>query len=105
VPTAQAELNQAKATGKNWYWWASLGAIGFVALGWSLFQLPGALAGALVAYFNGRYAENDAKERRGLSVKQAEDHLEEARSINRQVLNREYTFTKYETKNGEPDKE
>jgi hypothetical protein len=94
VRAAEAELRQAKATGKNWYLWASLGAIGFVALGWLLFQLPGALAGALVAYFNGRYAENDAKERRELSVKQAEDHLEEVRSTNHEVLNREYTFTK-----------
>jgi hypothetical protein len=40
VLTAEAELRQAKATGKNWHWWVYLGAIGFVALGWSLFQLP-----------------------------------------------------------------
>ncbi len=105
VGAAEAELRQAKATGKNWYLWASLGAIGFVALGWSLFQLPGALVGALVAYFSGRYAENDAKERRDLSVKQGEDHLKEVRSINQEILNRDYTFTKYEAKNGEPDKE
>jgi hypothetical protein len=105
VQTAEVKVREAKSIGKNWVWWASFCAIGWVALGWSLFQLPGALAGALVAYFHGRFDENDAKERRALSVKQAEDDLKEVRSIYHERLNSEYTFTKCEAESGEPDKE
>jgi hypothetical protein len=54
VQAAEIGLSQAKASGQNWYLRASLSAIVFVAIGWSLFQLPGALAGTLVAYFYGR---------------------------------------------------
>jgi hypothetical protein len=61
-------FEKSNSAGNDWWIYAATLGVLEVALGYHFFALVGAIAGVVVAFFQGRYLENDAKPRRDSAV-------------------------------------
>jgi hypothetical protein len=64
----QLDFEKAQLAGNDWWIYAAILGVLWVALGYHFFAIAGAIAGAVVAFFQGGYFENDAKLRRDSAV-------------------------------------
>jgi hypothetical protein len=103
VPTARADLRTAAATARFWPLEAAVFAVLSVLAGAWLYQVPGAIAGATVAYFVGKTLEEKAKISRAAAVMAAEEKLREVEISTEKTLNEPYIFSSDEMRTGEPD--
>ena len=100
---AHARIQAAAATWQYWWVVAAVFAVSSVVGGAALYQVTGAIAGAMVAYFFGRSFEDAAKEQRAAAIKAAEEVHREAQATADRALNAPYTFTRNEMRTGKPD--
>lgn len=94
VYKARQELNKIKeSAGKNWYYMAAGTAILAIAGGYGVFNIPGAIGGALVGYFLGRGIEENARKDRERSITNAENNVQDLEKTWQSVKNRPEIFS------------
>jgi hypothetical protein len=96
-------LEKAESVGNEWWIYAATLGVLWVALGYHFFAIAGAIAGAVVAFFQGRYFENDAKLRRDSAVAKAREALDEANKSLAESLNQSAVFSQREKNSGQPE--
>jgi Flp pilus assembly protein TadB len=74
-----------------------------VIAGYSMYGLPGAIAGALVAYFIGRQSQEDAQRRRDRAIRDAEELHSEAKASAQRNFNRPRMFSRQERQTGQAE--
>jgi hypothetical protein len=97
------DFEKAQLVGNDWWIYAAPLRALWVALGYHFFAIAGAIAGAVVAFFQGRYFENDAKLRRDSAVARAREALDEANKSLTKSLNQPAIFSRREKNSGQPE--
>lgn len=103
---ARRELQQAQSKAADYPWQgASVAAIIAVAIGAYFFQLIGAIAGAVVGFFDGQGWVAEAKKNAAWALKQAEEVAADAEKDYREGGPRPEFFSAREAATGEEDKD
>jgi hypothetical protein len=94
VYKARSELNKIKETaGRNWHYTAAGTAALMVAGGYGLFNVPGAIGGAIVGYFLGRGIEENTRKDRERLIANAENNLQDLERTWRSIKSRPEIFS------------
>lgn len=85
---ADAALEKARIPRPTW--WIAAAVVGTmqVAVGYHFFGIPGALGGAVTAFFLGRYLEELSKADHNARIRRAENDQKEAKATKTEILNR-----------------
>jgi len=102
---AARKLSAARTTGKRWWLATSALGTGFIAIGFYLFGIIGALGGLIVGYFCGRNMEQSALQARQSAIAEAEKEVKEAEQDWDKARNEPQTFSRREAGSGEPDQD
>lgn len=100
INEARRQLESARRYADRTPWVQALTAIVFVAIGWKLFKTPGAIAGAIAAYFLGNGEIRRSEVRRDELVKQSESDLRAALDQRERDKDRPAYFTLQEARTG-----
>lgn len=101
----EAHTNLKSVTTAEAYWplQASLYAVPLVVGGAWLLPVTGAISGAVVAYFVGRFIEDTAKARGAFAIKAAEENLRDIQAATKQAMELPFTFSYHERRTGNAD--
>jgi hypothetical protein len=100
---AEATLEKVRIPRPTWLIWAAVVSAASVAAGYQFLGIPGAMGGAVVGFFVGRYFEQLSKVEHDHRLNRAEKDLKEANASKTKILNEPPTFSRWEEKTGEPD--
>lgn len=103
---ARRALAAAKLSHRDWWLWASVTGVLLISLGAQApDSTPGAMAGLLVGYFNGRRLEANAARARADAICAAEQLVDEAQSDWNRVRDQKPVFSSLEQQTGQRDTE